>query len=58
MKRALEEFELVKYYDYVVVNHDGKANEAAKAIYEIVIGEQHKVSRSEGAIEKIFFENK
>ncbi len=58
MKRALEEFALVKDYDYVVVNEDGKADEAAQAIYEIVIGEQHKVSRSEGAIEKIFFENK
>jgi guanylate kinase len=58
MKRALEEFALVKDYDYVVVNEDGKADEAAQAIYDIVIGEQHKVSRSEGAIEKIFFENK
>lgn len=57
MKRALEEFALVKDYDYVVVNEDGKADEAAQAIYEIVISEQHKVSRSEGAIEKIFFEN-
>ncbi|MBE6582200.1 MAG: guanylate kinase [Ruminococcaceae bacterium] len=58
MKRALEEFALVKDYDYVVVNEDGKADEAAQAIYDIVIGEQHKVSRSKGAIEKIFFENK
>ncbi len=58
MKRALEEFELVKDYDYVVVNQDGKADEAAQAIYDIVIGEQHKVSRNQGAVEKIFFENK
>ena len=58
MKRALEEFAFVKYYDYAVVNHDGKADEAARAIYEIVLGEQHKVSRIGGAIEKLFFENK
>lgn len=55
MKRALEEFILVNQYDYAVVNHDGKADEAAKAIYEIVKGEQHKVSRNLGAVERLFF---
>ncbi len=55
MKRALEEFKFVEKYDYAVVNHNDKADEAAKAIYEIVMGEQHRVSRNKGAVEKIFF---
>ena len=58
MKRALEEFILVNQYDYAVVNHDGKAADAAQAIYEIVKGEQHKVSRNGGAVERIFFDRK
>lgn len=58
MKRALEEFILVNQYDYAVVNHDGKAAEAAQAIYEIVKGEQHKVARNAGAVERIFFDRK
>ncbi len=56
MKRALEEFILVNQYDYAVVNHDGRAADAAQAIYEIVKGEQHKVCRNCGAVERIFFE--
>lgn len=55
MRRALEEFILVNQYDYAVVNHDGKADEAAQAIYEIVKGEQHKVSRNLCAVERLFF---
>jgi guanylate kinase len=56
MRRALEEFALVPQYDYAVVNHDGKADEAAEAIYRIVKSEQHKPNRAEGAIERLFFD--
>ncbi len=58
MTRALEEFKLVEKYDYAVLNCDGKAEEAARAIYEIVVSEQHKTSRHKGAVDRIFFENK
>ena len=57
MKRALEEFVLVNQYDYAVVNHDGRASDAAEAIYNIVKSEQHKVARSGDAMEKLFFNN-
>jgi len=55
MRRALEEFALVEHYDYAVVNHDGKAMEAADAIYAIVKSEQHKANRAEGAMKRLFF---
>ena len=55
MKRALEEFVLVGSYDYLVVNEDNKAEEAAEAIYQIVKTEQHKASRNADAMEKLFF---
>ncbi len=55
MNRALEEFSLVSNYDYAVVNHDGKADEAAEAIYHIVKSEQHKANRAEGAVDRLFF---
>lgn len=58
MKRALEEFVLVSHYDYAVVNDDGKAADAAEAIYEIVKSEQHRTSRCGKAMEKLFFEKK
>jgi guanylate kinase len=55
MKRALEEFVLVSNYDYLVVNDDGKAQEAADAIYEIVKSEQHRSLRNADAMQKLFF---
>jgi guanylate kinase len=55
MRRALEEFTLVEHYDYAVVNHDGKAKDAADAIYAIVRSEQHKANRAEGAMNRLFF---
>lgn len=55
MKRALEEFVLVGSYDYLVVNEDNKAEEAAEAIYQIVKTEQHKATRNADAMEKLFF---
>ncbi|MBE6636702.1 MAG: guanylate kinase [Ruminococcaceae bacterium] len=58
MQKALREFATVKSYDYAVVNHDGQAKEAADAIYEIVKSEQHRVSRTEDAVERLFFQTK
>ena len=58
MKRALEEFVLVSHYDYAVVNDNGKAAEAAEAIYHIVKSEQHKTSRCGEAMERLFFDKK
>jgi guanylate kinase len=58
MEKALREFAKVKSYDYAVVNHDGRAQEAADAIYEIVKSEQHRVSRTEGAVDRLFFQTK
>lgn len=55
MKRALEEFVLVSNYDYLVVNDDGKAYDAAEAIYEIVKSEQHRSLRNADAMQKLFF---
>jgi len=58
MQKALREFATVKSYDYAVVNHDGQAKEAADAIDEIVKSEQHRVSRTEDAVERLFFQTK
>ncbi len=56
MRKALKEFSLIDQYDYAVVNHDGKAKEAAEAIYHIVKSEQHKASRAKGAVDRLFFD--
>lgn len=58
MKRALEEFVLVGHYDYAVVNENGKAAEAAEAIYRIVESEKHKTERCTEAMERLFFRRK
>ena len=58
MNKALCEFELVKNYDYAVVNHNGKAELAADAIAAIVESEKHKVFRSRDAVSEMFLKYK
>ena len=57
MRKALHEFTLVKEYDYAVLNRDGEADKTAEVIASIVESEKHRVSRSPGAVEKMFFLN-
>lgn len=54
MHEAMKEFALAKNYDYVVVNHDGKADEAAEAIFSIVESEKHRASRVAEQIDAMF----
>jgi len=46
LTRAKEEIEIMKSYDYVVINEDGKAEKAAKDIMDIARAEQCAVSRN------------
>ena len=53
---AREEIRCLPEYDYIVVNEDDGAEAAAEEIVNIIVSEQHKVSRNlENAIH--FFEN-
>ena len=58
MRRSLEEFVVAAKYDYIVVNDDGRAQEAADAIYEIVKSEQHRAQRNADAMQTLFFNKK
>lgn len=54
LKRAKEEVVMLPDYDYIVYNEDGKAEEAAAEIAEIVRTERHAVKRNAGAVEAYF----
>ncbi len=49
LARAKEELAVLPQYDYVVINEDGGAEDAAKTIAGIIFAEQHKVTRNPGA---------
>ena len=53
---AKKELAKLAEYDYIVVNHDGAANQAAADIIGIVDAEQHRVERSADFAEKFFAE--
>ena len=53
---AKKELAKLSEYDYIVVNHDGAANQAAADIIGIVDAEQHRVERSADFAEKFFAE--
>ena len=58
MNKALKEFALAKNYDYAVVNADGKAEEAAEAIHNIILAERQKAERISGNVEDILAPHK
>lgn len=53
---AKKELAKLSEYDYIVVNHDGAANQAAADIIGIVDAEQHRVERSADFADKFFAE--
>lgn len=52
LARAKEEVALSDCYDYVVYNHDGRAEEAAAQILSIVEAEKLSIKRNRGVAEK------
>ena len=57
LKRTKEEVVMLPDYDYIVYNEDGKAEESARMIEQIVCAERHAVKRNAGAIEAYFKKN-
>ena len=53
---AKKELARLAEYDYIVVNHDGAADQAAADIIGIVDAEQHRVERSADFADKFFAE--
>ncbi len=56
LNRTKEELEYLPYYDYVVINRDGGADECADEIRAIVSAEKHSMRRNPNAKE-IYFTN-
>ena len=54
LERTKEELRTLPYYDYVVYNHDGRADDCAAHIRSIVKAEQSAVSRHPTAAEQYF----
>ena len=54
LARTREEVPCVVHYDYVIYNHDGRADEAVADIRAIVRAEQALVRRNENVAEKYF----
>ena len=46
LRTAQAEMSRIPDYDYVVINHDGKADQAAAQIHGILTAEQYRVSRA------------
>lgn len=51
LKRALEEFDMIEQYDYVVIND--KLSEAVERIHTIIMAEHMKATRNLNVIEQI-----
>ena len=54
LERAREEMEYLEQYDYVVYNHDGRAEDCAKEIDGIVRAEKNAVRRNPDAKQRFF----
>lgn len=54
LNRALEEVRCMSHYDYVVLNRDGKCDEAAAEIIDIVKSERKRVKRNLYLIDEFF----
>jgi guanylate kinase len=54
LERAKEEMEYLSQYDYVVYNHDGRAEECAEEINGIVRAEKHSIRRNPDAKDRFF----
>ena len=54
LERAKEEMEYLSQYDYVVYNHDGRAEECAGEINGIVRAEKHSIRRNPDAKDRFF----
>jgi len=52
LRRAKEEIQILKSYDYVVINEDGKAEAAARAIMNIAYAQMCAVSRNTDLADK------
>ena len=51
---ARRELQLINYYDYIVVNHSGKADEAAQEVRDIVNAHRHAVRNNPEFIREFY----
>jgi guanylate kinase len=56
LSRTREEIAIADFYDYLVINHDGKDREAAEDILAIVRSERRALDRDRSALDR-YFEN-
>lgn len=58
MRRAHSELKRIDIYDYIVVNDDGHAPEAADSLYAITVAEKNRASRLTDVISNFFVSDK
>lgn len=58
LRRAHSELKRIDIYDYVLINDDGCAENAADALFSITVAEKHLAHRAEETITNYFSENK
>ncbi len=57
LERTREEMKLVEVYDYIVYNEDGRIEECAETLLEIIHAEEHAVKRMTDISKHYFEEN-
>ncbi len=54
LRRSREELKVLDQYDYVIVNDDGKSEEAAETLAQIVKNERYRIQRNPQIYHKFF----